>query len=101
MISSASSNKRRPWRVNDVKVKVKKISPYPIPILITTSAGPLRAQILYLEPKGVIVDTASKILVVSDVHQAQFELPVSNFPLNHAMKVIKTYDRTKEGTTAV
>lgn len=62
-----------------------------------TPTGPAQARILRLELIGFLADVDSKILVVGDVHQVDFELPVLHFPVSQSTKIIKTYDRTREG----
>lgn len=44
------------------------------------------------------MEVEAKILVVGNIHQAIFDLPVSHDLIDNPVRVIKTYDRSLDGT---
>lgn len=83
--------------MGEPKLKVKKVTPYPIDVTITTTTGPVPGKILHLEVKGFIADIGAKIMKVGDLYQAQFEIPVLKAVIAHTVRVIKTKDLSIEG----
>lgn len=78
---------------NDDQTIVKKVQPYPFPILLHKEGQPLNARVLKLAQKGAIIETGQVILVVGSEFQTSFEIPVHKVALTLPAKVMKTYDR--------
>lgn len=78
---------------NDEHKVIKKVQPYPFPILLHRDGQVLNGQVLKLAQKGAIIETGQVILTVASEFSVSFEIPVHKVAMTLPVKVIKTYDR--------
>lgn len=74
------------------KVVVKKVSAFPIPVQITTSAGNFPGKIVKLIKTGMMVETETH-LSIGQQYNFNFTLPVSNAEILVIGVVVKSYSQ--------
>ena len=82
--------------MSDVPIKVVKIRPYPISVLIFSAEGaqPVRCKMLKLTPTGFIARTPIEAFFkVSNEMIIEFDVPLSHVTIKSRAKVIKFYNR--------
>ena len=76
----------------DENVKINKIRPYPIEVMLVSEKGSLKAQILKLTERGMLVEIGAEIVSVGSNYECQFAIPVYKIFIKANVKTVKTYD---------
>lgn len=77
----------------DKKVVVKKVSPYPIDIVVDEGGKPIKGQIAKLTLRGYLVYLGHEVTRVGNEHDVNFTIPVLQKSIAVRVKTVKTYDQ--------
>ena len=77
------------------KIIRKKVSPYPLEVLLTIDGKPLRGSILKLTTRGFFVDLHGQMLKINTQTAVSFQIPVLKIDVQANAKLIKFLDRVK------